>query len=69
MGIIKSNNKVMTIEYLKQKHHERRYLNDSEHAKLSIEFAIEILEEIAKNEDDTDHLIWSKINELKNEIK
>ena len=61
----------MTIEELEHEHFiipDEAYMASDKHTKLSIEFAIGILKEIAYNENEieTADLIWNKIKELEN---
>ena len=57
----------MNIEELKRKHNNYSSDYPFTHTKLSIEFALSILEEIADDESDLDtaDLVWNKIQELR----
>lgn len=64
----------MDIQELKQKHSEipnEFFCSADMHTKLSVKFALELLEEIGtdNNYDSTDDLLWKKIEELKNYYK
>ena len=67
----------MNIEELKNEHYKwvgKMISSDTvaeKHTKLSIQFAIEILKDIAKSEEeiDTNDSLWSKIEELKQYLK